>query len=112
MISRRGACWFRSDLSDGAEDPGVRIWDIVINCRSDASCSRGQEFFCIAGCVSGSVNDGGVADDATFAQCASNCAVAGTIISSATNDAIACVRYGERVDGSVGADCFVECFDE
>jgi hypothetical protein len=86
----------------------------LINCNRDQACMRGGngsdgEFGCILTCVDNEVSDGGVANDETFARCANACAI-GSTIEPPTNELLACLISGEREDGGMGADCYVECF--
>ena len=83
----------------------------LLACAADADCSgtNGEgELTCFQDCVFAVSADGGVVSDMVIRQCAGGCAN-GSTLAEATNDAIACMNTGTRLDGGEGTDCNVEC---
>jgi hypothetical protein len=83
----------------------------ILACANNTACSgtNGEgELTCIQDCVFAVTEDGGVVNDMVLGACAGQCAV-GSTIAEPTNDAVACMNSGERLDGGMGDDCYVEC---
>jgi hypothetical protein len=83
----------------------------LLACSADTDCSGmdgNGELTCIQDCALAVVADGGVVSDMVLASCAGQCATGSTVAES-TNDAVACMHTGTRLDGGEGQDCHVQC---